>query len=198
MLASVGAAAMRRRRRRSGSGPRARARGPSTCSICTIRASDVAAAPGTCRWSTIASTSRSPPAPHGVHLRGRAVSAARVRPIAPAGFLVGRSVHSVDEARRPRRSGGCDYLVFGTVFETASKPAATRPPGWSSWRGSARGRAASAGDRRGDRRTCRRGRREPAPPASPRSAFCDAARQRMRASTSHAIARRCLHPQRRT
>jgi thiamine-phosphate diphosphorylase len=65
----------------------------------------------------------------GVHLPGRGVVAARIRPIAPASFLLGRSVHSVDDARQAERSGGCDYLVFGSVFETASKPAAPAPAG---------------------------------------------------------------------
>ncbi len=65
----------------------------------------------------------------GVHLPGRAVAAARIRPIAPTSFLLGRSVHSIDDARQAESSGGCDYLVFGTVFETASKPAAHEPAG---------------------------------------------------------------------
>jgi thiamine-phosphate diphosphorylase len=55
----------------------------------------------------------------GVHLRGDSVSAADVRRIVPGGFLVGRSVHSVDQARG---AGEVDYLVAGTVFPTASKP----------------------------------------------------------------------------
>jgi len=59
----------------------------------------------------------------GVHLPGRAVSCARVRAIVPYGFLVGRSVHSEDEALAAARDGGCDYLVFGSVFESPSKPA---------------------------------------------------------------------------
>jgi thiamine-phosphate pyrophosphorylase len=59
----------------------------------------------------------------GVHLPGRAVSSARVRAIVPGGFLVGRSVHSAGEAIAAARDGGCDYLVFGSVFESRSKPA---------------------------------------------------------------------------
>ena len=50
------------------------------------------------------------------------MDAARVRGVTPPGFLVGRSVHSVEEARAVGASGAVDYLVFGTVFETASKP----------------------------------------------------------------------------
>ena len=59
---------------------------------------------------------------HGVHLRADSVAAAAVRRIAPPGFLVGRSVHSVDEAVTAARDGAVDYLIFGTVFPSASKP----------------------------------------------------------------------------
>lgn len=58
---------------------------------------------------------------HGVHLRGDSAPAARVREIVPPGFLIGRSVHSVDEARQAAGAGGLDFLMFGTVFETVSK-----------------------------------------------------------------------------
>jgi thiamine-phosphate pyrophosphorylase len=58
----------------------------------------------------------------GVHLRGDSAAASRVRAIVPASFVVGRSVHSVEEALAVERDGGVDYLVFGTVFESASKP----------------------------------------------------------------------------
>jgi thiamine-phosphate pyrophosphorylase len=60
---------------------------------------------------------------HGVHLRGTSPSAARVRQVVGAGFLIGRSVHSVEEAEIAEASGGCDYLVFGTVFPSVSKAA---------------------------------------------------------------------------
>jgi thiamine-phosphate pyrophosphorylase len=59
---------------------------------------------------------------HGVHLRAASLSAPRVRAIAPPGFLIGRSVHSAEDAARARDTGALDYLIFGTVFETASKP----------------------------------------------------------------------------
>lgn len=62
---------------------------------------------------------------HGVHLRGDSVAASRLREMVPAGFLIGRSVHSADEADRHTRAGGLDYLLFGTVFETSSKPGLT-------------------------------------------------------------------------
>ncbi len=59
---------------------------------------------------------------HGVHLRGDSVPAARVRGLVPPGFLIGRSVHALDEAVAIDREGAVDYLIFGTVFPSASKP----------------------------------------------------------------------------
>jgi len=56
----------------------------------------------------------------GVHLRGESFSAARLRPIVPPGFLIGRSVHDVDQAIAAAASG-CDYLIFGTVFPSRNK-----------------------------------------------------------------------------
>jgi thiamine-phosphate pyrophosphorylase len=58
----------------------------------------------------------------GVHLRHDSIPAGTLRKIVPAGFLVGRSVHSVAEATV---AGPVDYLIAGTVFSTPSKPAAT-------------------------------------------------------------------------
>jgi thiamine-phosphate pyrophosphorylase len=54
----------------------------------------------------------------GVHLRGDSISIAAARQLAPAGFLVGRSVHGRDEAIA---AAGADYLIAGTVFRSASK-----------------------------------------------------------------------------
>jgi len=62
---------------------------------------------------------------HGLHLPGEGVPAVRVREAAPPGFLVGRSVHGRDEALWVTREGGLDYLLFGTVFTTESKPSMT-------------------------------------------------------------------------
>jgi thiamine-phosphate pyrophosphorylase len=59
---------------------------------------------------------------HGVHLRGDSMPAARVRAIAGPPLLVGRSIRTPEEAMRAEREGGLDYLLFGTVFETGSKP----------------------------------------------------------------------------
>jgi len=59
---------------------------------------------------------------HGVHLRADSMPASRVRTLCPPGFLVGRSVHARDEAEQAAAAGGLDYLLFGTVFATSSKP----------------------------------------------------------------------------
>jgi thiamine-phosphate pyrophosphorylase len=56
---------------------------------------------------------------HGVQLRGSSFPVARVRPVVPQGFLIGQSVHSAEEAAAARAA---DFLLFGTVFATASKP----------------------------------------------------------------------------
>jgi thiamine-phosphate pyrophosphorylase len=62
---------------------------------------------------------------HGVHLRGDSVPASRVRAIAGPGFLIGRSIHSTAEAVEAATDGAADYLIFGPVFSTASKPGVT-------------------------------------------------------------------------
>ena len=59
----------------------------------------------------------------GVHLRGDSIPPARARTMVPEGFLIGCSVHGVDEAVAAARDA--DYLVAGTVFSTASKPGLT-------------------------------------------------------------------------
>jgi len=58
---------------------------------------------------------------HGVHLRDRSFAPSRVRSMVPPGFLIGRSVHSVDDAASELVLAA-DYLLYGNVFETASKP----------------------------------------------------------------------------
>lgn len=58
----------------------------------------------------------------GVHLKSHAPPAAYVRSIVPDGFLIGRSVHGEAEADAAAAAGGCDYLLFGTVYPSASKP----------------------------------------------------------------------------
>ena len=58
----------------------------------------------------------------GVHLKATSSAAPRVRTMVPAGFLIGRSVHSREEIEHATEAGGLDFLVYGTVFETGSKP----------------------------------------------------------------------------
>lgn len=62
----------------------------------------------------------------GVHLRSDSIPAVDARRMAPSSFLVGRSVHTVREAID---AGAVDYLIAGTVFSTASKPAGHQPIG---------------------------------------------------------------------
>jgi thiamine-phosphate pyrophosphorylase len=59
---------------------------------------------------------------HGVHLRSDSMEAIRARQTAPSRFVIGRSVHSAGEARAAEAAGGLDYLLFGTVFDSRSKP----------------------------------------------------------------------------
>ena len=59
----------------------------------------------------------------GVHLGADSISVDAARRLAPPGFAIGRSVHSVEEAIAAE---GADYLFAGTVFPSASKPQATR------------------------------------------------------------------------
>ena len=61
----------------------------------------------------------------GVHLPAAGLPASRVRALAPA-WIIGRSVHAGDFNLA---SAGCDYLLFGTVFASTSKPAGWRVAG---------------------------------------------------------------------
>ncbi|MBI3966342.1 MAG: thiamine phosphate synthase [Chloroflexi bacterium] len=61
----------------------------------------------------------------GVQLGGRSLSVEATRLIAGGRLLVGRSVHSVEEAA-VATAAGADYLVAGSVFATASHP--DQPP----------------------------------------------------------------------
>jgi len=69
----------------------------------------------------------------GVHLGGESVNVAdvvefRAAGRAPAGFLIGRSCHSLEEAMRAERDGA-DYIFFGPVFATPSKARFGPPQG---------------------------------------------------------------------
>ena len=56
----------------------------------------------------------------GVHLTTSSLPIAVVRQSFGEEFLIGASTHALDEAKLARR-GGADFVVFGPVFETASK-----------------------------------------------------------------------------
>ena len=64
----------------------------------------------------------------GVHLKSDSIPTALVRRHVPAAFLVGRSVHAIDEAREAADQGA-DYVIFGTVFTSGSKPRGHRTAG---------------------------------------------------------------------
>lgn len=55
----------------------------------------------------------------GVHVRSDGPAASRVRSIGPAAWFVGRSAHTAEECAA---AGDADYVIFGTVFPSASKP----------------------------------------------------------------------------
>jgi len=58
----------------------------------------------------------------GVHLRSDSPPASRVRAVAPAGVIIGRSVHSPSDVDAAVADGACNYLLFGTVFPSTGKP----------------------------------------------------------------------------
>jgi thiamine-phosphate diphosphorylase len=58
----------------------------------------------------------------GVHLRTHSVPPLRARALLPRPGLLGQSVHGVDDPERVHAREALDYLVFGTVFTSASKP----------------------------------------------------------------------------
>lgn len=63
---------------------------------------------------------------HGVHLRSDSIDALAVQRLLPSGALIGRSVHSAEEAGLVSQRGGLDYLILGTLFQTPSKSPAHR------------------------------------------------------------------------
>ena len=58
----------------------------------------------------------------GVHLRSDSILPALARRIAPPEFLIGRSVHRLEDLSE---ADSCDYLIAGTVFPSRSKDAET-------------------------------------------------------------------------
>ena len=60
----------------------------------------------------------------GVHLGERALPPQAARRVSGGALLVGRSVHSLESAMAADAEGA-DYLIAGTIFETASKPGKT-------------------------------------------------------------------------
>ena len=60
---------------------------------------------------------------HGVQLRADSIAIADARVLCPRPGIVGRSIHSADEARM---AGDADYVIAGTVYPTRSKPDADR------------------------------------------------------------------------
>ena len=57
----------------------------------------------------------------GVHLPSNSLPACVVKRLGEGRLLVGRSVHSVEEAV-PAEQEGADYLIVGTIYGTASHP----------------------------------------------------------------------------
>lgn len=64
----------------------------------------------------------------GVHLPAGGLPIEPVRRVTGKRFVVGRSVHSLAEARQAQKDGA-DYLFFGPVFETPDKIAFGPPQG---------------------------------------------------------------------
>jgi thiamine-phosphate pyrophosphorylase len=60
----------------------------------------------------------------GVHLPERGLPVAAARRLGSEGFIVGRTVHSVAEARRAEAEGA-DYVQVGPIFATRSHPEAS-------------------------------------------------------------------------
>jgi len=64
----------------------------------------------------------------GVQLRETSLPVAEAKRLLPKEKLVGVSVHSIERAVQTENEGA-DFIVFGTVFETRSKPELPEPAG---------------------------------------------------------------------
>ena len=73
----------------------------------------------------------------GVHLPSGSPAPERWRMLAPAGFLIGVSCHTIPEVRAAE-TGGADYAVFGPVFPPRSKGSDLAPRGLAGLRQAAR------------------------------------------------------------
>lgn len=58
----------------------------------------------------------------GVHLGEEDLPPSFARRLLPRGLPVGVSTHDIEAARRAFREAACDYVAFGPVFESPSKP----------------------------------------------------------------------------
>jgi thiamine-phosphate pyrophosphorylase len=64
----------------------------------------------------------------GVHLRESSLPIPIARKLLPENALIGASVHSVERAVAAQNQGA-DFLVYGTIFKTSSKPDLKEPAG---------------------------------------------------------------------
>jgi len=64
----------------------------------------------------------------GLHLPAESLAPERFRSMAPAGFRIGVSCHTVEEVRRAELEGA-DYVLFGPVFAPISKTSNLAPRG---------------------------------------------------------------------